>query len=783
MDLLNIRSHFNESTRQAASTFLTPLTNAIGEQRRLVESLAIVSKVRVDECKHMMTWSKYQTEDLGDVLLKLNLLIRKISDYEIRFGTQYEGFREKIKYLRTKDNTLCEMGRLQTDLQTKIYESSKSKLRSAKALLLQKELDDIQKDSEPQETQLQYLKRRLIKEAYTEQMNAIVELGKKMQIIGEHGMLLIEHIDLTCTTDSYDDGHETEDILKAARIALENWDQHGIVDPQVATAHPPPPSSISLSGTLSKSDTSESLNSQKSKASVVISKDVPPLPPRSLEGSPAPGPLKLGHDNEDDEFISEVGRLRHLEDLEIKQALELSLAAASPSVKGKDIDDLNLSAEELRFVMGGMEPETSKTASKRQSLLATTAVKSASSNSSISKASKDPQLEQDLVTAKVTSAPKVIRVSESHAGHVQSHQAPRPWVSVKKPKKPEDNEAAAAAAAAAGVVAEELGDSSVPAETMGEDSSVPAETMGEDPDFKPRPMTRRNTAAEYYKALQQQQLPLESMGTEPGVAPESMGESGPYESNVPHVPMPQIPLLDDIRREKIQAGQQQQQDQPPPSPFPLSPELQYLQVNSPQIPPPQTPLMLSASQRTDGLRSLPISLTPTPAMYQNASYKPSTTYVPHSAKGRNRLSGSVTPPPPSSNEFAQLAQQKAYQLAHQKSYQLENQKSYQEAYQQQTTQQLDGDGSSYPSNNNNDNNNNNNNRSSCTTFILPHMNRPSNNNRHNNTNSKIQEGDPHSTRPGIGAIQCLTPMRIILRTGKRITDRTEDLRLRLHTSH
>lgn len=123
------------------------------------------------------------------------MLIRKISDYEIRFGTQYESFREKIKYLRTKDDSLCEMGRRQADIQTKIMDASKSKLRTARALILQRELEDIQKQSAPTETKLQKLKREIIKGAYTEQLNAIIELGKKMQIIGEHGKQLIQPLD------------------------------------------------------------------------------------------------------------------------------------------------------------------------------------------------------------------------------------------------------------------------------------------------------------------------------------------------------------------------------------------------------------------------------------------------------------------------------------------------------------------------------------------------------------------------------------------------------------
>lgn len=78
----------------------------------------------------------------------------------------------------------------------RILEASKSKLRSAKAKIWQSELDDIQKNDGASATKLQELKRELIKGAYTEQLNAIVEFGKKLQIIGEHGLQLLEHIDV-----------------------------------------------------------------------------------------------------------------------------------------------------------------------------------------------------------------------------------------------------------------------------------------------------------------------------------------------------------------------------------------------------------------------------------------------------------------------------------------------------------------------------------------------------------------------------------------------------------
>ncbi|KAI7825333.1 Eisosome component PIL1-domain-containing protein [Gamsiella multidivaricata] len=687
MDLLSIRSHFSESARQAAGTFLTPLTNAIGEQRRLVESLAVVSKVRVEECKHMMTWSKYQTEDLGDVLLKLNLLIRKISDYEIRFGTQYEGFREKIKYLRTKDDTLCEMGRRQTDLQTKIVEASKSRLRSAKAMLLQKELEDIQKENEPQETQLQHLKRKLIKDAYTEQLNAIVELGKKMQIIGQHGLKLLDHIDLTCSTDSYDDGRKTEYILREARIALENWDQLIIADSKLGPVHPPPPAVVLSEAfsdpiATSSSKNSSSAASLKGSASVAVTKNAPPLPPRSPDITPVPGTPKPERDTTK-EGVLEQERLRRLEELEIKQAMELSLAERP--VKGKDIDDLNLSAEELSFVMGELEEERLKKTNKSMK------------DSGAVKGGKNADHGHDLVAAKAATAPKIIRspqVAET-TDHLQSHQAPRPWVSVKKPKRPEDETSTPVAEELEGSstsVAEELGGTSTSVvEELG-GSSAPAETMGEDAH---KPIVRRNTAASYYKALKSMNEPpppLESMGSESEVAPESMG----HDDGAPYMVMPQVPALDEIRREKIQtnqlAQQQQQQDQQLSSPFPLSPELQYLQVrDSPQLPHQTTP---PGSFRAGNSLSLPTAPTGTlnaapMGSYQTPiPYRPTTTYVPHGPKARNRLSGGPITPPPSGGDSAlqsQLAHQKAYQLAHQKSYQ----QSYQETYQHSRQQDND----------------------------------------------------------------------------------------------
>ncbi|KAG0040950.1 hypothetical protein BGZ82_005501 [Podila clonocystis] len=664
MDSLNIQNHFQESARRAAGTFLTPLTNAISEQKRLIESLAVVSKVRVEECKHMMLWSKSQTEDIGDVLLKLNLLIRKISDYEIRFGSQYGEFREKIKYLRTKDDTLCEMGQRQNELQMRILEASKNKLRSAKAKIWQSEPDDIQKNDVASATKLQQLKRQLIKDAYTEQLNAIVEFGKKLQIIGEHGLQLLEHIDIPGAAG---DGRETEEILQSARINLENWDELVMVNPQAVVVHPPPgvslsgtsgdpPSTIAVTLALPEVNAAPGMPAKVAPTTTVsnaVDPAAPPLPPRE------PSSDSIDHDLVDNrksrkrkDSVSEEERLRLLEELEIKQALELSKASATkPRDETSSIDDLKLTPEELRFVMDGVEPTATK---------ATSSIKKAHSR-------ETSNTDQSIVAPKVTAAPRIVRnpqVTEVEYKKV-SQQGPRPWI-------PEEETASNATKE----VIKEKPLTSAP-EELASTSNV-SETMGET--VKAVKKSASTTSKNIPESMgSETERPLESMGSEPAAPIESMGSEGHEEVIPAFVPMPRVPSMDGIRTQKILMNQQLQQLQQQQLGASASPELQYLEVqNSPLVP-------NSNLQGGQILRLVSPSPAPgyiaatnayqTSTNYQPAtSYQPSTKYVPQPSKQKNRLSG--TP---------QLQQQQQYQMQHQMYQQQQQQQFQQQPYQNNST--------------------------------------------------------------------------------------------------
>ncbi|KAF9154085.1 hypothetical protein BGX20_004761 [Mortierella sp. AD010] len=360
-------------------------------------------------------------------------------------------------------------------------------------------------------------------------------------------------------------GHETEDILQAARIALENWDQIVVVSDQTVVVHSSPaltPEGRTKSTKSSASKGARTSASLKSKASAT-STLAPPLPPRQSDEAPAtPKPERDGSYESTQE------------ELDIKMAIELSLAEAA--MKEKESEDLHLSADwvqsKIQTNKGGVEND------------------------------------QDAV--KTTGPSRTVRGPQAVEpdDHVTPQQGPTPR-------------------ATSAHAEEELGDSTSIAETMGEYPEVSANKKSN-------------------------QDALESMGGDQDYPLESMGPDGyDYEASY----TPSAFAQGESPRQSIQTSRLKQIERQLSSPFPPSPELQYLQVqNSPQI----------IHQSYGGISTF----TPAP----QGPYKPTTSYVPHTARQKNHVSDVATPPPNEGLQ-TQLANQKAYQLAHQQSYQQYNQ--------------------------------------------------------------------------------------------------------------
>jgi len=438
-----------------------------------------------------------------------------------------------------------------------------------------------------------------------------------------------------------------------------------MVNPQTVVVHSPPGVSLSETSSDLSSTITVTLAAPEDNAAPGMPLEVtataavchvdpkdspaPPLPPREPSSDSVDQDLVDNRKSRKSKepVVSDEERLRHLEELDIKQALELSkVSATNPMDESSSIDDLKLTPEELRFVMDGFEPTSTAKA--------TSSIKEAHSReSSIS--------DQSIVAPKVTAAPRIVRnpqMTEVESNKV-SQQGPRPWI-------PEEETADSATKEVtkdtpATPAPEELASASSVIETMGEtllntskktsttSKKIP-ESMGSEPERL-----------------------LESMGSEPAVLLESMGSEGHEEAIPAFVPMPRMPSMDGIRAQKILMNQQLQQVQQQLGPS-ASPELQYLEVqNSPLVPNSnlqgQTSHLASPSL-APGYK-IATNAYQTSTTYQpTTSYQPSTKYVPQPSKQKSRLSG-----------IPQLHQQQQYQMQHQLYQQQQQQQFQQQPYQ------------------------------------------------------------------------------------------------------
>lgn len=394
--------------------------------------------------------------------------------------------------------------------------------------------------------------------------------------------------------------------------------------------------------------------------------DAPPLPPRSNSRCSS----KSGHYDDDEKLISKEEALRRQEEIELEKAMELSLASATPVVeKFPDLRDLNLTEEELRFVMDGdVVPQ---------------------------QLTKKLTIKLPLSAAGSTKIPDVPKVPRAPQMYI-----PEPEVEDAKGKTKDQ---------------EEL-------ENRSKDEPAVIESMEDTTNKSALP---RNTTVTRSKTRPLESMgaeletPLESMGAgaDTEITLESMGQDGHQEQDnqaVPFVPMPEVPPLEGVRHQKIITNlKKKHQEQlmqllqlDPSTPFPVSPELQYLQVaatpypNSPELQYLQVANSPQVQPATASFTPSTLSMAPTVNMMSGGGghsssasgtyqvYKPSTTYVPQATKQRNRQS--VTPPPRDGLTSAPLAQQQPlsqnstsnrYLLQQQRLKFLQEQKQQQQMYQ------------------------------------------------------------------------------------------------------
>ncbi|KAG0277331.1 hypothetical protein BGZ95_006117 [Linnemannia exigua] len=228
----------------------------IQEQKNVLTSLKRTAFEKEEAAKHLAIYAKTEGPDLSDTLSKLSLLIRKAADLERAYGDSLAQSRELFKEVRAAEDNNYSVRKRKLDLESKLATSgggSSSSSTSAAivnsgtstALVkkaggptsppgpeLHPEMTLLRKETMTIENDLEDLKRKRIKRATTQQLDALEKLGKEMIVIAYYGREIMDQVDDTPTEagqyaddryGQYDGAAKTAYSLKACLDTLKDW--------------------------------------------------------------------------------------------------------------------------------------------------------------------------------------------------------------------------------------------------------------------------------------------------------------------------------------------------------------------------------------------------------------------------------------------------------------------------------------------------------------------------------------------------------------------------------
>ncbi|OZJ03005.1 hypothetical protein BZG36_04675, partial [Bifiguratus adelaidae] len=197
------------------------------EEKNIVNSHRAIAYQRTGAGKLLREWGYDEGADLADVTAKLELLLNKMSEVEVQFSNNYETYRKTLKQIKAREGLLGDAREKRKSLTARITGLQKSQPNSPKIQEFQYELNQLEQDSQQQESELADFKRFAVREAFYVNFNAQYEYAEKMSILAGFGKYLVDTIDVTPTQGQqrrpYQSEHQTDQIVRDAFTAVDGW--------------------------------------------------------------------------------------------------------------------------------------------------------------------------------------------------------------------------------------------------------------------------------------------------------------------------------------------------------------------------------------------------------------------------------------------------------------------------------------------------------------------------------------------------------------------------------
>ncbi|KAF9960668.1 hypothetical protein BGZ70_008523, partial [Mortierella alpina] len=217
----------------------------IQEQKNVLTSLKRTAFEKEEAAKHLAIYAKTEGPDISDTLSKLALLIQKAADLERDYSSSLGQSRELFKEIRVAEDENYSVRKRKLDLEQKlsldkshVYQSLSPSSSSTSVLRgpeMHPEMKLLRQETRQVENELEDLKRKRIKRATPQQLDALEKLGKELIVVAHYGREIMTQLDDSPTPagshadehyGAYDGAARTAYAFKACLDTFKTWSSH-----------------------------------------------------------------------------------------------------------------------------------------------------------------------------------------------------------------------------------------------------------------------------------------------------------------------------------------------------------------------------------------------------------------------------------------------------------------------------------------------------------------------------------------------------------------------------
>ncbi|KAJ3185619.1 hypothetical protein HDU87_000243 [Geranomyces variabilis] len=210
---------------------LKALTVFIDEEKDVLKAGEKFGKEKVEAGKYLANWGKTEEKDLEDVASKFATLYEAFGKFQSTLVERHTVYRSKLKAMRQKEEDLIALRKRVHQLQDKLADAIK---RQKPSETIKVELTVVERDLAAMEAQHEAGKRALFREAMHGQMDAWMDFGTRVTIMGQFGKHLADQI----LEGALPSGQEYTGIRTTRQILMDFSKELRTLDAAVAGATP-----------------------------------------------------------------------------------------------------------------------------------------------------------------------------------------------------------------------------------------------------------------------------------------------------------------------------------------------------------------------------------------------------------------------------------------------------------------------------------------------------------------------------------------------------------------